>query len=103
MYTPAAGSRGCVGGSGGGAGGGYVGDVYSIFMPSRSGKTIAIRPSHTCNVGAEHVQFSWTRQTLLAPSAKRREVFGEPYVWRAASYQGREGGLRAKYPAFLGL
>ena len=28
----------------------------------------------------EHVRFSPTRQTLLAPSAKRREVFGESHV-----------------------
>ena len=35
------------------------------------------KPSHPYNAGAEHVGFSPTRQTLLAPSAKRREVFGE--------------------------
>ena len=35
------------------------------------------RPSHPYNAGTEHVGFSPTRQTLLAPSAKRREVFGE--------------------------
>ena len=32
------------------------------------------RPSHT-----EHVGFSPTRQTLLAPTAKRREVLGESH------------------------
>ena len=32
------------------------------------------RPSHLYNTGMEHVGFSPTRQTLLAPSAKRREV-----------------------------
>ena len=37
------------------------------------------RPSHPYNAGTEHVGFSRTRQTLLAPSAKRREVFGEPH------------------------
>ena len=33
-------------------------------------------PSHTYNAGTEHVGFSLARQTLLAPSAKRREVLG---------------------------
>ena len=37
------------------------------------------RPSHPYKTGTEHVGFSPTRETLLAPSAKRREVFGE---WR---------------------
>ena len=32
------------------------------------------RPSHPSNAGTEHVGFSPTRQTLLPPSAKRREV-----------------------------
>ena len=41
--------------------------------------TIAIRPSHTYSAGTERVGFSPTRQTLLAPSAKRREVFGESH------------------------
>ena len=31
------------------------------------------------NDGAEHVGFSPTRQTLLAPSVKRREVFGKSH------------------------
>ena len=44
------------------------------------------RPSHPYNAGTEHVGFSPTRQTLLAPSAKRREVFGESHEERAASY-----------------
>ena len=37
------------------------------------------RPPQPYNAGTEHVGFSPTRQamTLLAPSAKRREVFGE--------------------------
>ena len=34
------------------------------------------RPSHDCYAGTERVGFSPTKQTLLAPSAKRREVFG---------------------------
>ena len=36
----------------------------------------AHRRSHPYNAGTEHVGFSPTRQTLLAPSAKRREVEG---------------------------
>ena len=35
------------------------------------------RPSHSYNAGTEHVGFSQTRKTLLAPSPKRREVVGE--------------------------
>ena len=35
------------------------------------------KPSHPYYAGTEHVGFSPTRQTLLAPSAKRREMFGE--------------------------
>ena len=37
------------------------------------------RSSHPYNVGTEHVGFSPTRQTLLAPSAKHREVLGESH------------------------
>ncbi|CAN0422214.1 unnamed protein product, partial [Laminaria digitata] len=37
------------------------------------------RPSHPYNAGTEHVGFSPTRQTSLAPSAMRREVFGESH------------------------
>ena len=33
-------------------------------------------PSHPYNAGTEHVGFSPTRQTLLVPSAKRREILG---------------------------
>ena len=39
--------------------------------------TIWDRPSHPYKAGTEHVGFSPTRQTSRAPSAKRREVFGE--------------------------
>ena len=53
--------------------------VYSIFMNGRSGMAIAIRPSHPCNTGTDHVGLSPTRQALLAPSAKRREVLGESH------------------------
>ncbi|CAN0487828.1 unnamed protein product [Laminaria digitata] len=42
-------------------------------------------PSHPYNAGTEHVVFSPTRQTLLAPSANRREVFGESHEGLAAS------------------
>ena len=35
------------------------------------------RPLHPTNAEMEHVGFSLARQTLLAPSAKRREVSGE--------------------------
>ena len=51
----------------GGGGGGY-----SIFVYSR-------RPSQPYNGGTEHFGCSPTRKTLLAPSAKRREVFGESH------------------------
>ena len=37
--------------------------------------------------GREHVGLTPTRQALLAPSAKRREVLGESREGRAASYQ----------------
>ena len=36
-------------------------------------------PAHPYYAATEHVHFSPTRQTLLAPSAKRREVFGESH------------------------
>ena len=55
------------------------GGRYSTLMHSRSPMTIAIRPSHPYNGGTEHVGFPPTRQALLAPSAKRREVFGESH------------------------
>ena len=37
------------------------------------------RPSHPYYAGTEHVGCSPTRQTVLAPRAKRREVFGESH------------------------
>ena len=49
------------------------------FVHGGSCMTIWYRPSHPYNVGTEHVGLSPTRQTLLAPSAKRREVFGESH------------------------
>ena len=42
------------------------------------------RPSHPYNAGTEHVGFSPTRQTLLATSLKRREVFGESHEGTAS-------------------
>ena len=36
-------------------------------------------PSHPDNAGTEHVGFSPTMQTLLAPRATRREVSGESH------------------------
>ena len=54
------------------------------FMHGRSGMTIWYRPSHPYNVGTEHVGFPPTRQALLAPSAKRREVLGESHERWAA-------------------
>ena len=59
------------------------GRVYSVLLRGRSRMAIAIRPYNT---GTEHVGLSPTRQTLLAPSAKRREVFGESHEGRATSY-----------------
>ena len=54
------------------------GGVYSIGeMCSISCMTVVVydyRLSHPYYTGMEHVGFSLTRQTLLAPSAKRREV-----------------------------
>ena len=37
------------------------------------------RPSHPYNAGTEYVGFLPTKQTLLAPSAKRRDVFGDSH------------------------
>ena len=45
-----------------------------IIMHGRSRMT-----SHPYNAGTENVGFSPTRQTSLAPSAKRREVLGESH------------------------
>ena len=41
--------------------------------------TIWYRPSHLYYAGTEHAGISATRQTLLAPSAKRHEVFSESH------------------------
>lgn len=58
-------------GEGGGGGGGG-----SHFIHSRSRMTIH---PHPYNGRTEHVEFSPTRQTLRARSAKRREEFGESH------------------------
>ena len=53
------------------------GRACTQFVHGRSRMTI--NPEHPYYAGTEHVGFSPTRQTLLAPSAKRREVFGESH------------------------
>ena len=54
------------------------------------------RPSHSHDAGTEHVQFLSTRRTLLASSAKRREVFGESHELHLTTDcsrgEGRSGG-----------
>ena len=55
------------------------------IMHGRSRMTID--PLHPYNAGTEHVGFSSTRQTLLAPSAKRCEVFSELHGGQATSYE----------------
>ena len=40
---------------------------------------MTIGPRIPYSAGTEHVRFSPTRQTLLAPSEKRREVLGESH------------------------
>ena len=52
------------------------GEEYSVCAWPKSYDD---RPSHPYYAGREHVGFSPTRQTLLAPSAKRRDVFGESH------------------------
>ena len=53
------------------------GGVYSVCAWPQS---YDHRPSHPYYAGTEHVGFSPIRQTLLvAPSAKRREVFDESH------------------------
>ena len=59
-----------------GARGGGRGGVYSVCAWPQ---LYDLRPSHSYDAGTEHVGFSPTRQTLLAPSTKRREVFGESH------------------------
>ena len=40
---------------------------------------VCLWTSHSYYAGTEHIGLSPTRQTLLAPSAKRREEFGESH------------------------
>ena len=48
-------------------------------MHGRSRMAILYRASHPYYAGTEPVGFLPTRQAFLAPSAKRREVFGESH------------------------
>ena len=57
----------------------------SIFTVLTSYAAVVVydhRPSHAYIAGKEHVGFSPTRQTLLAPITKRREVFS--VAWRVS-------------------
>ena len=49
-------------------------DVLVLCALGASHRPRTSRPSHAYNAGTEHVVFSPARQTLLAPSAKRRDV-----------------------------
>ena len=55
--------------------GGGGGGIQLVHDRSR----MTIDPLHPYYAGTEHVGPSPTRQTLLAPRAKRREVFGESH------------------------
>ena len=72
-------------GSWGGEGGVYsIGEMYSGLMHGHSRMTIGrsrmtIDPRKPYNGGTEHVGFSPTRQALLAPRAKHREVSSESH------------------------
>ena len=57
------------------AGGGGRGCTHVVHAGSR----MTIDPRIPYNDGTEHIGFSTTGQTLLAPSAKRRAVFGESH------------------------
>ena len=63
-----------MGRSGGAGAGGVLG-----IMHGRSRMNIDPRISLLCRDG--HVGFSSTRQTLFAPSVKRREMLGESHEW----------------------
>ena len=54
------------------------GEGCTQFVHGRS-RICDHRPLHPYYAGTEHVGFSPTRQTLLVPSAKRGEVFGESH------------------------
>ena len=51
------------------------------------------RPSHLHNAGKEHVGLSRTMKTSLAPSVRRRGVFGESHEGRVASSAVRKNRL----------
>ena len=59
--------------------GGGTRGVYSIFMHGRSGTTVAVVTDPRIPTIPERSMsaLSPTRQTLLAPKVKRREVFSE--------------------------
>ena len=56
-------------------GGGEVVLIFFMYGRCRGDHS----PSHAYNAGVEHVGFLPTRQTLLAPSVKYREVLGESH------------------------
>ena len=53
-------------------------------------------PSHPYNARSEHVGFAPSRQTLLAPSAKRHGVFGESNKGEMHLIEKEGGGLTAR-------
>ena len=50
--------------------------VYWVYSRHVWPESYNHRSSHLHNAGTEYVGFSPTRQTVLTPSAKRRQVFG---------------------------
>ena len=56
-------------------GGGRRGCTHVMHGGSR----MTVAPSHPHTAGKEHVEYSPNGRALLAPSAKRREVFGESH------------------------
>ena len=59
------------------------GGAGTQFVHGRSRMIVDLRPYYA---GTEHIGFSPTMQALLAPSAKRREVFGESHEGQTASF-----------------
>ena len=59
-------------------------ELNLYFYPSAGGFK---KKKQKKSAGTERVECSPTRQTLLAPSAKRRGVLGESHEGQAASYQ----------------
>ena len=60
-------------------GGGGVLDRRDVLDPMHGRSRMTIDPITSLQCRTEHVGFSPARQTLLAPSAKRREVSGESH------------------------